>query len=234
MRKSRFIPVGWPDAEIRAGAATGPLDAPVIVDLAAVLASQILAEGGDPDRAVSLARAIFPASTVDMLGAWDRSRREVEELLTLADAERALLDRGGPLGPHSYSRQQVRLLSPVDRPPALRDFFAFEDHMVNALANLGQQVPPEWYEAPSHYVSRSASVFGPDETGQWPAYTEKLDFELEFAVVIGKRGRDIPPERAWEHIAGLTIFNDLSCRDVQRREMGTRVGPAKTKGFYRG
>lgn len=234
MRICRFIPVGWPDAEVRAGAATGPLDAPVIVDLAAMLASQILAEGGDPGRAVSLARAIFPASTVDMLGAWDRSRHEAEELLNLADAERALLDRGGPLGPHSYSRKQVRLLSPVDRPPALRDFFAFEDHMVNALSNLGQQVPPEWYEAPSHYVSRSASVFGPDETGQWPAYTEKLDFELEFAVVIGKRGRDIAPEQAWEHIAGLTIFNDLSCRDVQRREMATRVGPAKTKGFDRG
>ncbi|MDA0634866.1 fumarylacetoacetate hydrolase family protein, partial [Nonomuraea sp. MCN248] len=137
-------------------------------------------------------------------------------------------------GPHAHAREAVRLLAPVDRPPALRDFFAFEDHMVNALRNLGREVPQAWYEAPSHYVTRSASVFGPDETGQWPAYTEKLDYELEFAIVIGRRGRDIPPERAWDHIAGLTIFNDLSCRDVQRREMGTAVGPAKTKGFDRG
>jgi 2-keto-4-pentenoate hydratase/2-oxohepta-3-ene-1,7-dioic acid hydratase in catechol pathway len=234
MRICRFIPAGWPDAEVRAGSAAGPLNAPVIIDLAALLASRILAEGGDPGRATSLARAIFPGNTVAMLGAWDRSRREVQALLELVDADPALLDSSGPLGPHSYSRDQVRLLSPVDRPPALRDFFAFEDHMVNALRNLGQQVPTEWYEAPSHYVTRSASVFGPDETGQWPAYTEKLDFELEFAIVIGKRGRDIPAERAWEYIAGLTIFNDLSCRDVQRREMGTRVGPAKTKGFDRG
>jgi 2-keto-4-pentenoate hydratase/2-oxohepta-3-ene-1,7-dioic acid hydratase in catechol pathway len=234
MRICRFIPAGWPDAGVRAGAATGPLDAPVIVDLAAVLASQILAEGGDPGRAAFLARAIFPASTVAILGAWDRSRREIRELLSYVDADPALLGSAGPLGPHSYSRKQVRLLSPLDRPPTLRDFFAFEDHMVNALGNLGQEVPREWYEAPSHYVTRSASVFGPDETGQWPAYTEKLDFELEFAVVIGKRGRNIPPEDAWDYIAGLTIFNDLSCRDVQRREMGTRVGPAKTKGFDRG
>lgn len=234
MRICRFIPSGWPDAEVRAGAAAGPLDAPVIVDLAALLASQLLAEGGEPGRAASLARAVFPGSTVAMLGSWERSRREAAGLLGLAQADPGLLDRAGPLGPHSWRRDAVRLLSPVDRPPALRDFFAFEDHMVSALGNLGQQVPPEWYEAPSHYVTRSAAVFGPDEAGQWPAYTERLDYELEFAIVIGRRGRDIPAERAWDHIAGLTIFNDLSCRDTQRREMGTRVGPAKTKGFDRG
>ncbi|GAA4513340.1 MULTISPECIES: fumarylacetoacetate hydrolase family protein [Nonomuraea] len=234
MRICRFTPHGWPDAEVRAGAAVGALDAPVIVDLAALLASEIVADGGEPGRAAELARATFPGSTVALLGSGGRAQREAERLLgALGDPEAARRETG-PLGPHAHAREAVRLLAPVDRPPALRDFFAFEDHMVNALRNLGREVPPAWYEAPSHYVTRSASVFGPDEVGQWPAYTEKLDYELEFAIVIGRSGRDIPPERAWDHIAGLTIFNDLSCRDVQRREMGTAVGPAKTKGFDRG
>jgi len=234
MRICRFTPHGWPDAEVRAGAAVGALDAPIVVDLAALLASEILAGGGETGRAAELARAIFPGSTVALLGSGGRAEDEARRLLgALGDAE-AALGRSGPLGAHAYRRDAVRLLAPVDRPPTVRDFFAFEDHMVNALRNLGREVPQEWYEAPSHYVTRSASVFGPDEPGQWPAYTEKLDYELEFAIVIGRRGRDIPPERAWEHIAGLTIFNDLSCRDVQGREMGTRVGPAKTKGFDRG
>ncbi|GAA1864133.1 fumarylacetoacetate hydrolase family protein [Pseudonocardia ailaonensis] len=226
------MPRGGPDADVRLGLATGSLEDPLVVDAAAVLAGRLLAEGGDPERAVTLARTLLPPSTVALLGSWERSRRELADLLdTLTDAER---DGTGPLGAHSYPRSAVRLLSPVDRPPTLRDFFAFEDHMVNALKNLGKEVPPEWYEAPSHYVTRSAAVFGADETGQWPAYTEMLDYELEFAVVIGKRGRDVAPEDAWSHIAGLTIFNDLSARDVQRREMGTRVGPAKTKGFDNG
>jgi 2-keto-4-pentenoate hydratase/2-oxohepta-3-ene-1,7-dioic acid hydratase in catechol pathway len=234
MRMCRFTPHGWPDAEVRAGAAVGTLDAPVIVDLAALLASEIVADGGEPGRAADLARATFPGSTVALLGSGGRALGEAERLLATLGDPAAALGESGPLGPHAHPREAVRLLAPVDRPPALRDFFAFEDHMVNALRNLGREVPPAWYEAPSHYVTRSASVFGPDETGQWPAYTEKLDYELEFAIVIGRRGRDIPPERAWDHIAGLTIFNDLSCRDVQRREMGTAVGPAKTKGFDRG
>jgi 2-keto-4-pentenoate hydratase/2-oxohepta-3-ene-1,7-dioic acid hydratase in catechol pathway len=229
MRICRFVPRGGVPADVRLGLATGSLEDPVVVDVAAVLASRLLGEGADPDRAVELARALLPASTVAVLGCWERSWRELTELLaSLTDEECA---GSGLLGRHSHARSEVRLLAPVDRPPTLRDFFAFEDHMVAALQNLGKEVPPEWYEAPSHYVTRSASVFGPDEVGQWPAYTELLDYELEFAIVIGRRGRDIAPEQAWEHIAGLTILNDLSCRDVQRREMGTRVGPAKTKGF---
>ena len=105
--------------------------------------------------------------------------------------------------------------------------------MKNALGNLGLEVPRRLVRGSFALRHRSGAVFGPDEIGHWPPYTEMLDFELEFGIVIGTRGIDIPPERAWDHVAGFTIFNDLSCRDVQRREMATRVGPAKTKGFDR-
>lgn len=233
MKICRFVPNGWPSATVRSGVVLpGAGDGDDrLVDLAAV-AVQLMIEREDasPDAAVALAQAAFSPSTVQMLGTWQRTKPMIGEML---DAVGQLVDPSdsGPLGPMTHLRSEVTLLSPVDQPPTLRDFFAFEDHMKAALANLGKDVPPEWYEAPSHYVTRSASVFGPDEVARWPHYTEQLDFELEFAIVIGAAGIDIPTERAWEHIAGFTIFNDLSCRDVQRREMGTRVGPAKTKGF---
>lgn len=232
MKIGRFIPDGWPPTMVRSGVVLADTAGEErLLDLAAAAASEMIAsEGAAPDAAARLAQALFPASTVQMLGTWQRTRGLIESLL---DGVGNRIDPTAttPLGPVSWARSEVRLLAPVDRPPTLRDFFAFEDHMKNALKNLGKEVPPEWYEAPSHYVTRSASVIGPDESARWPAYTDKLDFELEFAVVIGLAGIDIPAERAWEHIAGFTIFNDLSCRDVQGREMATRVGPAKTKGF---
>lgn len=236
MRICRFRPTRWPTSMVRSGVVIdGPGDggsADVILDLAAAF-TQLLVdhEGADVDAAAALAQSVFPASTVAMLGTWGRASALAAEVIDAESNGLIARDADSALGPLSHRRSDVALLAPVDRPPALRDFFAFETHMKNALRNLGQEVPEAWYEAPSHYVTRSASVIGPDEEARWPHYTDKLDFELELAVVIGRRCRDLDPDDARDHIVGLTIFNDLSCRDVQRREMGTRVGPAKTKGY---
>lgn len=242
MKLARFRHPAWPSAYVRSGVAVGgdPFTHGLrhgterIVDVAATLSALLVErEGADVERASEYAASALPGSTVALLGTWLRSRRLLDELVGALESGEVALDAVGPLGPVSVARSEVDLLSPVDRPPSVRDFFAFETHMKNALGNLGLDVPEAWYEAPSHYVTRSASVFGADEPGAWPSYTEMLDFELEFGIVIGRRGSNIPEEHAWDHIAGFTIFNDLSCRDVQRREMATRVGPAKTKGFDR-
>jgi 2-keto-4-pentenoate hydratase/2-oxohepta-3-ene-1,7-dioic acid hydratase in catechol pathway len=232
MKIARFQPLAWPTAAVRSGALLPGDGSETICDLAAALALRLVEhEGADPDTACDYALATFPSSTVRLLGTWERGKRAIEEMLGHVVAGTIGRDAVGPLGPVTWDRSQVALRSPIDRPPSIRDFFAFETHMKNSLANLGLEVPAAWYEAPSHYITRSASIFGPDDAAIWPHYTEKLDYELEFAIVIGRRGTDIPAERAWEHIAGFTIYNDLSCRDVQTREMATRVGPAKTKGF---
>jgi 2-keto-4-pentenoate hydratase/2-oxohepta-3-ene-1,7-dioic acid hydratase in catechol pathway len=244
VKLGRFRPRTGPTAGIRSAvvvdephpARSGRLDGGErLLDLASALAHVMIEhEGADPDRAAEYARAALPSSMVAILGAWVRSKALIGELRASFQAGEIPPDAESPLGPVVMERDAVVLLSPVDRPPCIRDFFAFETHMKNALGNLGLDVPDAWYEAPSHYVTRSGAVFGPDEDGAWPWYTEMLDFELEFGIVIGTSGIDIRPEQAWEHIGGFTIFNDLSCRDVQRREMATRVGPAKTKGFDRG
>ncbi len=126
---------------------------------------------------------------------------------------------------------ECELLAPVPRPPSLRDFYAFEQHVAAANRKRGREVPGAWYEVPVFYFSHAGSIHGPDAAVRRPAATQELDFELEVACIIGLGGRDIPAARAWEHVAGLTILNDWSARDVQRQEMGVGLGPAKGKDF---
>jgi 2-keto-4-pentenoate hydratase/2-oxohepta-3-ene-1,7-dioic acid hydratase in catechol pathway len=113
----------------------------------------------------------------------------------------------------------------------MRDFLCFEKHLVQAFKAIGRTPPQAWYERPIFYHPSRFSVCGPDAEVPWPAYCEKLDFELEFGCYIGTPGKDIPKERAREHIFGYTIFNDFSARDEQAKEMAGQLGPGKGKDF---
>jgi 2-keto-4-pentenoate hydratase/2-oxohepta-3-ene-1,7-dioic acid hydratase in catechol pathway len=124
----------------------------------------------------------------------------------------------------------TRLLPPL-RPRTLRDFLAFEGHLVNAFAGLGKDIPPEWYTVPAYYKGLPDTVIGPDDTVPWPSYTAKLDHELELAVVIGRPGKDIGSDAALDHVFGYTIWNDVSARDVQTRELPVGMGPCKAKDW---
>ena len=120
-----------------------------------------------------------------------------------------------------YRLDEVQLKAPVLHPPAVRDFYAFEQHVATARASRGLEVPPEWYEQPVFYFSNPAAIFGPDDEIPYPVGTQELDYELEVAAVIGAEGA----------IAGFTLLNDWSARDLQRAEMKVGLGPAKGKDF---
>ena len=120
---------------------------------------------------------------------------------------------------------------PVPRPRTIRDFYAFEAHVKTDRARRGLEMIPEWYELPVFYFSNPNAVYGTGDEIPYPHGTHELDFELEVAVVIGKEGRDIPIHDADEYIAGFTIMNDWSARDIQREEMKVGLGPAKGKDF---
>ena len=120
-----------------------------------------------------------------------------------------------------HALADVTLLAPVPAPPSVRDFFAFEGHVATGWRLRGGDIPDAWYEAPVFYFSNPASVRGPGEPVPKPLATAMLDFELEIAVVIGTDGE----------IAGFTLMNDWSARDVQRVEMTVGLGPAKGKDF---
>jgi fumarylacetoacetate (FAA) hydrolase len=120
-----------------------------------------------------------------------------------------------------WTLEDVDLLAPVPEPPSLRDFYAFEGHVAAGWRRRGQPIPDQWYRAPAFYFSNPASIHGPGEPVRRPAVTRMLDFELEVAAVIGEGGA----------IAGFTLMNDWSARDVQREEMTVLLGPAKGKDF---
>jgi fumarylacetoacetate (FAA) hydrolase len=150
-------------------------------------------------------------------------RLEGDRVVHLAAQSLASYFTGGGAREHDeYRLDDVRLLAPVTRPPSIRDFYAFEQHVANARAVTGRgEVPAEWYELPVFYFSNPAAIYGPDDEIPYPRGSQELDYELEVAAVIG----------ADETIAGFTVMNDWSARDLQRREMKVGLGPAKGKDF---
>jgi 2-keto-4-pentenoate hydratase/2-oxohepta-3-ene-1,7-dioic acid hydratase in catechol pathway len=147
--------------------------------------------------------------------------------LDAARAAFARIDRSG-----GTALADVRLLAPLV-PASVRDFVAFEEHVEGVSAGVEGKsfVAPEWYEAPTFYFTNPHTILGPGGTLR-PPVTERLDFELELAVVVGgEPGANLDPEAAASRIFGYTIMNDWSARDLQGREMKVRLGPAKGKDF---
>jgi 2-keto-4-pentenoate hydratase/2-oxohepta-3-ene-1,7-dioic acid hydratase in catechol pathway len=154
----------------------------------------------------------------------------------------------------SIERASVELLSPVPRPESIREFMVFEQHVINCTrrfgmprwaasldrwaekmlgrkATLSYRMARPWYERPVYYKGNRMNVIGDGARVTIPRYTKAFDWELEFGIFLCKEGRDIPKEKAREFIGGYTIFNDFSARDIQKREMDGRLGPAKGKDF---
>jgi fumarylacetoacetate (FAA) hydrolase len=140
--------------------------------------------------------------------------------------------REGRLTPDDvYRVEDVELLAPVPFPPSCRDGYAFRQHVESARRNRGVPMIPEFDQYPIFYFTNHLTIQGPGNIICMPDHFEKLDFELEAAIVIGKPGRNIRAEDADEHIAGLMIMNDISARRLQMEEMMLNLGPAKGKDF---
>lgn len=127
---------------------------------------------------------------------------------------------------------QARLLAPVT-PPTMRDFSVFEQHIEGVIkdANPEAKVPPVWYESPFCYFTNPHALTGPGEAIPIPPGCRRLDFELEVAAVVGREARNLAPDEAEAYIAGYTIFNDWSARDLQMAEMRLGLGICKGKDF---
>ncbi len=205
-----------------------------IVDLNAATAWHLHRKGdAQPAR---LAHALVPPDMLGYIGGGETSSRfaaaAVLDLLSALEADPAI--RGLRDATLCFKPGDVRLRAPLPAPPSIRDFYAFEQHVKTGFAKRGEPMPEEWYEMPVYYKSAHWSVVGPDEDVQWPAFTKKFDYELELAAVIGRQGKNIPEAQAKNYIAGFTIMNDFSARDIQRKEMKVRLGPAKGKDFATG
>lgn len=126
----------------------------------------------------------------------------------------------------------VNLLAPIPNPNSLRDAYAFRQHVETSRKNRGLEMIKEFDEFPVFYFSNHNAIYGPqDEIKCMPSHFEKLDFELEIAIVIGKEGRNLKADEASSYIAGYMIMNDVSARGLQMKEMKLNLGPAKGKDF---
>lgn len=144
-----------------------------------------------------------------------------------------LFNQGEDMSEIIFPATEVELFAPFPQPTSLRDFGVFKTHMDAAARITGKEISPEWFKLPNYYRGSTSptSIAGHDAEVTWPNYTEKLDFELEWGVYIGKTGKNISIEEAPEYIAGYTIYNDISARDIQFRHMTLSLGPAKGKDF---
>lgn len=131
----------------------------------------------------------------------------------------------------ALNKSEVKILSPVTKPPSCRDGYAFRQHVATARRNRGVEMIPEFDQYPVFYFTNHNAIFGEGDIVLEEDHFQKLDFELECAIVIGRRGKNIRAEEADSYIAGYTIMNDLSARTLQMEEMKLNLGPAKGKDF---
>ena len=134
--------------------------------------------------------------------------------------------------PHEiFELDAVHVLAPIPKPPTVRDFYAFEQHVRTARQRRGLEMDPDWYELPVFYFSNPYAVIGTDVDVAIPPGSVEMDYELEVAAVVGAGGADLDPDDAERSIAGYCVMNDWSARDIQRREMKLSMGPVKGKDF---
>lgn len=161
-------------------------------------------------------------------------------MLTLLNQEERGMDalrelerniKEGKIIENGISFNQAQLLAPVPQPTSCRDGYAFRQHVAAARRNRGVPMIPEFDSYPIMYFTNHNAVQGPGEVWCMPDHFQKLDFELEVAAIIGKKGRNISADKADAYIAGYTIMNDMSARTLQMEEMLLNLGPAKGKDF---
>ena len=181
--------------------------------------------GNGPRAGVIVAERVLDIAT--LLGE-QGGLRDVRALLELPNNPLARLQSalGSVSAAQGLPLASVRLRAPILQPPTVRDFMVYEGH-----ANAGgtRQLSDAWYRLPIFYFSNPLRIFGPEDAVPYPSASEQLDYELELGAVIGREGSNITEADAFSYIAGFTIFNDWSCRDLQRDEMEVRLGPAKGK-----
>jgi 2-keto-4-pentenoate hydratase/2-oxohepta-3-ene-1,7-dioic acid hydratase in catechol pathway len=215
----------------------GALAHNTIVDLNAACTAYF-ATSQETNAARRQAAALVPPDMIAFLEGGTVGREMADK--AVAYAGERLQKETLPLGPDgqrlTFSESEIRWLAPVPRPPMIRDGILLLDHYKLGMERLFKithedLIPAAARTSPIYWKPSRAAVAGHQQPIRWPRYSEKLDYEFELGLYIGKRGKNIPVERAWEHIAGYTVFNDLGLRDLQPAEMTLRMGPTKSKDF---
>ena len=230
MKLLSFEVTGVTGREVRLGALVkGDADKGQIIDLTAAAQTLFASDGMSAAGRDRLANALVPPVVLHFIQGGERSREAAEKAVEF------VLRSGDEFSPNggkiSYSTNEIKHMPAISNPPLLRDFMAFEQHLLNIFPKLNRPIPEEWYKRPVYYKGNSSSIGAHGQEVKFPQYADKLDLEFEFAAIIGKGGVNISEGSARNHIYGYTIYNDLSARDIQALEMTVGLGPAKGKDF---
>ncbi len=166
----------------------------------------------------------LPISMAMFLNYWD-------DVMPVAKAAEFKIKDGLVRNVMAVPFADAEILAPVPNPTSCRDGYAFRQHVAAARRNRKVDMIPEFDQYPIFYFTNHNSIQGPGNVYCMPDHFEKLDFELEAAIVINRSGRNIKAEEADEYIGGLMIMNDMSARRLQMEEMLLNLGPAKGKDF---
>lgn len=208
---------------------SGDADSGELLDLTVAARALFASEAIGAEAAARIAAALVPPSLLGMIEGGPRSRDLAEQ------AVQSTLERGwetDALGARiRYATEDITHLPAITAPPLLRDFMAFEKHLLNVFPKLGREIPEEWYRRPVYYKGNPSAIGAHRQDVAIPSYEECLDFEFEFAAIIGTAGVDIPESEALSHVFGYTVYDDFSARVIQSAEMTVGLGPAKGKDF---
>jgi len=208
----------------------GSADDGVVIDLSAAGRAVLASEGVSAAGIRSLAPALAPDTMLAFIQGGAPTRALADRAVEAVAVEGVEHDGFG--APTRYSTADVALLPVISEPPMLRDFMAFEKHLVNVFPRLGREIPEEWYRRPVYYKANTASIGAHGQDIAFPPYAEQLDLEFEFAAILGADASDVPEEEAAGLVFGYTVYNDFSARAVQTLEMTVGLGPAKGKDFH--
>lgn len=211
----------------------GALEDAKVIDLNHAFALY-LAETKSSSRAYETANAVIGPSMLSFIQGGEFSFEAAQAAMDYIRSKPADQWRNNEVGEIFFSLDDIILKAPL-QPVSIRDTLNSEVHFKNSLKVVGlSEVPPLFYERPYYYRTSHTAIAGPEDRIPWPSFGDKLDFELEFAAIIGKQGTNIPADKAHEYIMGYTMFNDISIRDYQRKDMSTSMGPSKCKNFTNG
>ena len=185
------------------------------------------AQGGRPSDIASIAESYG----IGVLGFIEHAAnaRPAADAIVRMHAEKRLPATDD--GPVAINVSDVTLLAPIPRPPSMRDGYAFRQHVETARKNRGLEMIPEFDLFPVFYFTNHQAVIGPGALRVQKQHMDRLDFELEAAIVVGTRAKNVPASEADALIFGMTIMNDFSARALQMEEMKLSLGPAKGKDF---
>lgn len=173
---------------------------------------------------VNAANDRLPSTMKEMLEDW-------ETFSAIARETEADIKSGKNTTAAAVAFSSANIMAPVPKPTSCRDGYAFRQHVAAARRNRKVEMIPEFDQYPIWYFTNHNAIQGPGDIECMPDHFQKLDFELEAAIVIGKKGRNIKASEADNYIAGYMIMNDMSARLLQMEEMKLNLGPAKGKDF---